>query len=65
MANAAFYSREYDNRELVPGHPAFFQRRARDSERARATCAGGEESSEFKRQNALFAGARCLMRLDQ
>ncbi|MEW6689148.1 MAG: alpha/beta hydrolase [Pseudomonadota bacterium] len=37
MADAAFYSREYNNRELVPGHPAFFERWARDSARARAS----------------------------
>ncbi|MBI1942301.1 MAG: alpha/beta hydrolase [Betaproteobacteria bacterium] len=36
MANAAFYSREYNNRELVPEHPAFFERWARTSEQARA-----------------------------
>ena len=35
--DAAFYSREYNNRELVPEHPAFFERWARDSERVRAT----------------------------
>jgi len=37
MNDAAFYSREYDNRELVPDHPSYLERWARDSERARAT----------------------------
>ena len=37
MANAAFYSREYNNRELVPDHPRYFERWARDSAHARAT----------------------------
>ena len=37
MADAAFYSREYNNRELVPEHPKFFERWTQSSERARAT----------------------------
>jgi len=37
MNDAAFYSREYNNRELVPGHPGYLERWARDSGRARAT----------------------------
>ena len=35
--DAAFYSREYNNRELVPDHPAYLDRWAQDSARARAT----------------------------
>jgi len=35
--DAAFYSREYNNRELVPDHPAYLARWAQDSARARAT----------------------------
>ena len=34
--DAAFYSREYNNRELVPDHSAYFKRWADDSARARA-----------------------------
>jgi len=37
MSGAAFYSREYNNRALVPGHPAFFERWAAASARARST----------------------------
>ena len=37
MADAAFYSREYNNRVLVPDHAAFFERWAGDSSHARAT----------------------------
>ena len=37
MSNAAFYSREYNNRVLVPEHPQFFARWADASARARAT----------------------------
>ena len=37
MSDAAFYSREYNNRALVPEHPQFFARWADASARARAT----------------------------
>ena len=37
VVDAAFYSREYNNRQLVPDHPVYLERWARDSERARAT----------------------------
>ncbi len=37
MKDAAFYAREYNNRALVPDHPAYFERWAADSARARAT----------------------------
>jgi arylformamidase len=37
MADAAFYSREYNNRELFPDHPRHFARWAEDSARARGT----------------------------
>ena len=37
MNDAAFYSREYNNRALVPEHPQFFARWAEASARARAT----------------------------
>ncbi len=37
MTDSAFYSREYNNRVLVPDHPAYLERWARDSARARAT----------------------------
>jgi arylformamidase len=37
MSNAARYSREYNNRALVPEHPQFFARWAELSARARAT----------------------------
>jgi len=37
MSNAAFYSREYNNRALVPEHPQFFARWKESSARARAT----------------------------
>jgi arylformamidase len=37
MSNAAYYSREYNNRALVPEHPQFFARWAELSARARAT----------------------------
>jgi arylformamidase len=37
MSNAASYSREYNNRALVPEHPQFFTRWAELSARARAT----------------------------
>jgi arylformamidase len=39
VADAAFYSREYNNRELVPDHAKWVDRWLRDSERARATMA--------------------------
>jgi arylformamidase len=39
MPDAAFYSREYNNRELVPDHARWLQRWTLDSERARATMA--------------------------
>src|SRR3954471_6576299 len=32
-----FVEREYNNRRLVPDHPAYFERWARESETARAT----------------------------
>lgn len=35
MTAAAFYSRQYDNRALVPEHPQFIERWQRDSRRAR------------------------------
>ena len=37
MPEAEFYAREYNNRELVPGHARWLERWALDSERARAT----------------------------
>jgi arylformamidase len=37
MADAAFYSREYNNRELFPDHPKHFARWAEASARARGT----------------------------
>ncbi|MBI2753587.1 MAG: alpha/beta hydrolase fold domain-containing protein [Betaproteobacteria bacterium] len=37
MSDPAFYSREYNNRALVPEHPQFFARWADSSARARAT----------------------------
>jgi arylformamidase len=37
MKDSAFYSREYNNRALVPEHPKFFERWAAASARARAT----------------------------
>ncbi len=37
MSDAAYYSREYNNRDLVPEHPRFFERWAAASARARAT----------------------------
>ena len=37
MTDSAFYSREYNNRALVPDHPAYLERWAQDSARARAT----------------------------
>jgi arylformamidase len=37
--DAAFYSREYNNRELVPDHGVYLQRWAADSAKARATMA--------------------------
>ncbi len=37
MSEAGFYSREYNNRALVPEHPQFFARWAESSARARAT----------------------------
>jgi arylformamidase len=37
VKDAAFYSREYNNRALVPDHPRNLERWARDSEHARAT----------------------------
>ena len=37
MADAAFYSREYNNRELFPDHPRHFARWAEASARARGT----------------------------
>ncbi len=37
--DGAFYSREYNNRELVPDHARWFERWTADSERARATMA--------------------------
>ena len=37
MSDPAFYSREYNNRALVPEHPQFFARWADASARARAT----------------------------
>lgn len=37
--DGAFYSREYNNRELVPDHGRWFERWTADSERARATMA--------------------------
>ncbi|MGH8705479.1 MAG: alpha/beta hydrolase [Burkholderiales bacterium] len=37
MTDAAFYSREYNNRALVPEHPKFFERWAAAAARARAT----------------------------
>ncbi len=37
MNDPAYYSRQYNNRELVPDHPRFLERWARDSEHARAT----------------------------
>ena len=37
MSNAAFLSREYNNRALVPEHPQYFDRWAQLSARARAT----------------------------
>ncbi len=39
MNDIGFYSREYNNRALVPDHPRYFERWARDSGRARATMA--------------------------
>ena len=36
-AEAAFYSREYNNRELVPDHAAYFERWTQGSQAARAT----------------------------
>ena len=37
MTDPQFYSREYDNRALVPEHPQFFARWAESSARARST----------------------------
>ena len=37
MRDAAWFDAMYNNRELVPGHPAFFARWTRESEQARAT----------------------------
>lgn len=37
VIDTAFIEREYDNRALVPEHPAFFERWTRDSEFVRAT----------------------------
>ena len=37
MTDRAFYSREYNNRALVPEHPKFFERWAAASARARST----------------------------
>ena len=37
MPEAAFYAREYNNRELVPDHARWLERWSRDSEHARAT----------------------------
>ena len=38
--DAAFYSREYNNRELVPDHAAYMKRWTDDSAKARATMTG-------------------------
>jgi arylformamidase len=37
MSDAAFYAREYNNRNLVPDHDRYFERWAADSARARST----------------------------
>ena len=37
VVDPGFYSREYNNRELVPGHPAYLERWAQESARARST----------------------------
>lgn len=37
--DAAYYSQQYNNRELVPDHPRYFERWGQASERARATMA--------------------------
>ena len=37
MPDSAFYSREYNNRALVPDHENWVAQWLRDSERARAT----------------------------
>ena len=37
VKDAAFYSREYNNRELVPDNAKWVDRWLQDSERARAT----------------------------
>jgi arylformamidase len=37
MTDAAFYAREYNNRNLVPDHDRYFERWAADSARARST----------------------------
>ena len=37
VVDPGFYSREYNNRELVPDHPAYLERWAQESARARST----------------------------
>ena len=39
MTDSAFYSREYNNRELVPDNARWVDRWMQDSERARTTMA--------------------------